>query len=199
MTHRSATSFAAGLAVAAFVAISVPPRHVTVAAAQGQPGAAPDVAKLAQEVAALRADVERLKQVVPDQSHAMSDVAWHYSNLWFAGEQGNWDLARFMFDETRSHLRWASRIIPVRKDPAGREVDVKALLEAVEQTSLKDLDASVTAKDKPKFEAAYRQMLTSCVACHQAVGKPFIRPRVPESVDSHVITFEPPEGGAAKP
>ena len=33
------------------------------------------------DVAALRAEVDRLKGMVPDQSHAMADVNYHYSNL----------------------------------------------------------------------------------------------------------------------
>src|SRR6476659_7561947 len=63
-----------------------------------------------QEIAALRAEVERLKGMMPDQSHAMKDVGYHFANLWFAGKKQNWSLARFYLDETRSHLRWAVRI-----------------------------------------------------------------------------------------
>ena len=40
------------------------------------------------DVAALRAEVDRLKGMVPDQSHAMADVSYHYSNLWFAAREG---------------------------------------------------------------------------------------------------------------
>ncbi|HKQ38917.1 MAG TPA: hypothetical protein VJ063_12635, partial [Verrucomicrobiae bacterium] len=36
------------------------------------------------DVTALRAEMERLKGLVPDQSHAMSDVGDHFANLWFA-------------------------------------------------------------------------------------------------------------------
>src|SRR5258706_515215 len=74
------------------------------------------------EIAALRAEIERLKGMVPDQSHAMKDVAYHFANLWFAGEKKNWPLADFYWSETRSHLHWAVRIIPVRKDAKGNEI-----------------------------------------------------------------------------
>src|SRR3954447_5915733 len=69
------------------------------------------------------ADVERLKTLVPSQSHAMMDVAFHWTNLWFAGQQGNWPLARFYFDEARQHIQWTIRIRPIRKDPDNRDVD----------------------------------------------------------------------------
>lgn len=49
----------------------------------------------AEELTALAADVERLKQVVPDQAHAMQDVDYHFNNLWFAANQGHWPLAQF--------------------------------------------------------------------------------------------------------
>ena len=61
-----------------------------------EPGAPP----ASGEVAALRTEVERLKAIVPDQSHAMADVGYHFANLWFAGNKKNWPLAKFYLDET---------------------------------------------------------------------------------------------------
>ena len=92
-----------------------------------------------QDLSALKAEIERLKGMVPDQSHAMKDVAYHFTNLWFAGQQENWQLAEFYLAETRSHLRWAVRIIPIRKTPQGQEFKLAALLEPMEKTVLKDL------------------------------------------------------------
>jgi hypothetical protein len=57
------------------------------------------------DVGALKAEIEALKALVPSQSHAMADVDYHFSNLWFAAANGNWPLAQFYLDETRSHLR----------------------------------------------------------------------------------------------
>ena len=143
------------------------------------------------ELAALKADVARLKAVVPDQSHAMMDVAYHYSNLWAAGQNENWPLAQFYCDEFRSHLRWAVRIIPLRKDRDGRDVDLVGILGALEQSSLKDLDQSVKAKDKGKFTVAYRAQLENCMACHRAASKEYIRLRVPERADAGMVEFAP--------
>ena len=155
------------------------------APAGAQPAPPPD------ELAALKADVERLKATATDQSHVMADVAHHFSCLWFAGEKENWPLADFFFSETQSHLRWAVRVIPVRKDAQGRDVDLRAILQAIETSSLKDLHDAVAAKDKPRFEAAYRTMTQSCIACHQASAKPYLRPRIPERPDTDVLDFEP--------
>jgi hypothetical protein len=88
-------------------------------AAEPTPDASPPAlpADVAADMTALKADIARLKGIVPDQSHAMKDVAYHFANLWFAAQHENWPLAEFYWAETRSHLRWAVRIIPVRKDP----------------------------------------------------------------------------------
>ena len=37
----------------------------------------------------VRADVARLKTNAPSQSHTMSDVGYHWTNLWFAAEKQN--------------------------------------------------------------------------------------------------------------
>jgi hypothetical protein len=100
------------------------------------------------DMTALKAEVDRLKGMVPDQSHVMADVGLHYSNLWFAGEQENWPLAQFCFDETRSHLHWAVRIIPVRKNLKGEEIRLTEILGAIDGTNLKTLGQTIAAKDK---------------------------------------------------
>ena len=123
--------------------------------------------------------------------HAMQDVGYHFSNLWFAGQSGNWDLANFYASETRSHLHWAVRIIPKRNDTARNEIDLQAILEAWENTPFKQLTEAIAAKDKPAFEKAYRFTLEGCYLCHKASDKPFIRPRVPERPETPIINFDP--------
>ncbi len=143
------------------------------------------------EVAALKAEIERLKGIVPDQSHAMKDVAYHYTNLWFAGKKENWPLAEFFWAETRSHLHWAVRIIPVRKDPIGNEVRLGEILASIEATRLEDIHKAIGEKDAEKFVAAYKEMLDSCYACHVISGKPFLRLRVPDQPEASIFRFEP--------
>jgi hypothetical protein len=140
---------------------------------------------------ALAADVEMLKGRMPDQAHAMQDVGYHFANLWFAGDARNWRLADFYWNETRSHLRWAVRIIPVRKDSVGQEIDLGKILEAVETTPLAQLRTAIDEQDHDKFVAAYRFTLEGCYACHKASDKPFIRPQVPRHSEAEAINFDP--------
>src|SRR5580704_14909938 len=91
---------------------------------------AKDSARRDAEIALLKAEIQAIKDRLPDQAHAMQDVANQFTNVWFAREQANWDLANFYLGETRSHLRWAVRIIPNRKDINGKNVDLVAILQA---------------------------------------------------------------------
>ena len=150
-----------------------------------------EVAKPTPDLVTLQAEIERLKEVVPDQAHAMHDVDYHFTNLWFAASQSNWPLAQFYFNETRSHLRWAVRIIPVRKDNAGKEVKLQDILQAMENSPLKQLEESITAKDREKFVAAYEFTLTTCYSCHKASDKPYLRPRIPDHPASAMMNFDP--------
>jgi hypothetical protein len=145
----------------------------------------------APDLQTLAAELETIKGKLPDQSHAMQDVGYHFSNLWFAGRQQHWELANFYWSETRSHLRWAVRIIPKRKDTAGREIDLEAILQALENSPLKQLQDAITAKDKNAFETAYRSTLEGCFACHKASDKPFIRPQIPGAPETPIVNFDP--------
>lgn len=148
-------------------------------------------AKRAQEeIEALRAEIKHLQEGVPDQAHAMISVAYNFTNLWFCAKADNWPLAEFYWNETRSHLRWAVRIIPMRKDSAKRDVDLRAILQAVENSPLKELLEAIKAKNREKFVAAYKFTLEGCYACHKASEKP-LRLQIPERPAEPIINFDP--------
>ena len=159
----------------------------------GGPSATP-IGDQAAEVARLKEEIERLKGMSPDQSHVMKDVAYHFSNLWFAGQAENWPLARFYLDETRSHLRWAVRIRPVRQTTAG-EVDLRGILDGVDRSLLAGVQKTIEAKDRAAFSKASRDTLSGCYACHQASEKPYLRPRVPQAPEGRMIDFSPVGSG----
>lgn len=123
----------------------------------------------------------------------MEDVGYHFANLWFAAGQKNWPLADFYLAETRSHLRWAVRIRPVRQTKAG-EVDLQGILDAVDNTEgvmLSAIKSAIEQKDHTAFTNAYRQTIEGCYACHTASEKPFIRPQIPTALAEHIINLDP--------
>jgi hypothetical protein len=139
----------------------------------------------------LAARVKALEDLLPSQSHMMADVGDHFANLWFAGTAENWPLADFCLSETRSHLQWAVRRIPIRKDLRGRDVDLVHILEAFENSQLARLKKTIDGKDRAAFEAAYKESLTLCYSCHKAADKPYLRPRVPAVPPSPILNFDP--------
>jgi cytochrome c553 len=141
----------------------------------------------------LAADVERLKALLPSKSHIMMDVQWHWTNLWFAGQAKNWPLAQFYFNETRSHIQWLMKKSPkIRSQgPDKEEVDVQAIFDAVDTSSLADVKNAIAAKDSAKFAATYKTMLDSCYSCHKSVGRPYLRPMIPKMQVQSALEMDP--------
>lgn len=139
----------------------------------------------------LAARVRALEDLLPSQSHMMADVGDHFANLWFAGTSENWPLADFYLAETRSHLRWAVRRIPIRKDNRGQDVNLVNILEAFEKSQLTQLKQAIDGKNRPGFETVYRESLTVCYSCHKAADKPYLRPQIPTRPASRIINFDP--------
>jgi hypothetical protein len=137
----------------------------------------------------LQARVKELEERVPDQAIVMTHVAYHFTNLWFAGAQQNWPLADFYLGEVRDNLKWAVRVHPAREGPAG-QVNVAGIAEAVDNTQFNELAQAIHEKRSDAFVRAYDETLTACSACHQAIGKPYLRPQRPTSPEVSVIHFD---------
>ena len=140
------------------------------------------------------AELDRIRPYLPSQSHTMLDVSYHWENLWFAARYKNWPLAEFYFNEARQHIQWTIRIRPVRKDADGKDVDIKAIFDAIDTSSFSDVKAAIQKKDSAAFEQTYRTALDSCHSCHKSAGKPFLRPRVPTQATGSaeaILDFRP--------
>ena len=162
---------------------------VVLGGAVAQQGGAPAAAG-GDDVAALRAEIERLKSIMPGQAFAMTQVAYNFSNLWFAAHAENWPLAQFYFNETRVRLRWALRVTPVRKISTG-DLELQPFLDALEKDPLAKLGEAVAAKNVAQLEGAYRATLESCHACHAASEKAYLELQVPAAPAEPLIRFAP--------
>ena len=162
---------------------------VTSAAASGA-ATAVDGGAARDNLDALRADVARLKTNAPSQSHTMSDVGYHWTNLWFAAEKKNWPLAQFYFEETRAHILWTIQLRPVRKAPDGSDVNLVPIFESIDTSAFKAVADSIQTQNSAAFAAAYRETLQACYGCHKASGKPYLRPMVPTEPGQSIINFD---------
>jgi len=163
-------------------------RNDTASAAGPRAAAAEDGAS--DDLASLKMDVARLKANAPSQSHSMSDVGYHMTNLWFAAEKKNWPLAQFYFGEARDHILWTIRLRPVRKGPDGQDVNLMPIFEGIDTSAFKDIAAAIQAQDSAKFSAAYRETLQACYGCHKSAGLPYLRPMVPTVVGQAIINVD---------
>jgi cytochrome c553 len=141
-------------------------------------------------VESLKAEVDYLRSAMPGQAFAMTQVAYNFSNLWFAVQAENWPLAQFYLNETRVRLRWAMRITPVRK-VAGADLELTPIATALENTQLAALTEALTAKDQQAFRSGYEATLAACSSCHATVEKPFLKLQIPTEPAEPLINFAP--------
>lgn len=138
----------------------------------------------------LQAEVDYLRSAMPGQAFAMTQVAYNFSNLWFAVEAENWPLAQFYLNETRVRLRWAMRITPVRK-VAGADMEITPIATALENAQLAALTAALAAKDHQAFRSGYQATLDACQGCHATVEKAFLKLQIPTEPAEPLINFAP--------
>jgi hypothetical protein len=136
-------------------------------------------------------EVAQLKALVPSNSHIMMDVQFHWTNLWFAGQKRNWPLAQYWFNEMRGHILWLTRKSPLVRGPDGKDVDIQGIFDGIDTSSLAAVKAAIEKKDRAQFAAAYKTMLESCYACHKSVGRPYLRPMIPETPVQSIINLDP--------
>lgn len=146
----------------------------------------------AQEEAALKARLDEMAAKIQEldslavrtQSHMMIDVEYNFANLWFAANNGQWDLASFYQRETTSHIGWTVRARPVRNLRGGGTLELKPLQQNIEDGGLKPIQQALDAKDLNAFKPAYQKTLTLCHACHQAAGLGYLEPGIPSTPPS---------------
>ena len=142
------------------------------------------------------ADAQTVVGPLHFQAHTMVDVGYHFGNLWFAADRQNWPLAGYYLDQTRSCLKWAVQIQPVRTTKSGATVDLNGILQAVDNTMLTEIEKAIENKDAAGFKTAYRRTIEGCFACHSACEKPFLRVQVPDAPSATIINFSAPAEAA---
>ena len=141
-------------------------------------------------MAQMQAEIERLKTLTPSYSHPMQDVAINWASLWFAAQKKNWPLARYFYNEARSHIAWTVRINPNDK-VNGEIVDLKSIYDAIDTSSLAMVKDAIDKQNSTMFAANYKTMLESCYSCHKSVGRPYIRPQIPTARSESIVNLDP--------
>ncbi len=96
--------------------------------------------------------------------------------VWYAGQAGNWDLARYYHDElaeTADGIMAAN----LTKDGIPISHDMTELL----PPSLAGLNEAITKRDATLFRQRYDGMVEACNTCHTTAKHPFIHVTVPNN------------------
>jgi hypothetical protein len=141
--------------------------------------------------ATLVADVTRLREITPPNSHPMVDVAMFTANIWFAGDKKNWPLANYYLGELRNRIRWEVRVNPSPKGADGNPVDMANIFDGIDKGSLTRLKTTIDMKDSKQFAAQYKMLLEDCYSCHKTAGRPYLRPMVPASGAQPIVNLDP--------
>ena len=106
----------------------------------------------------------------------------HHTKLWFAGHAANWVLADYEVKKIKETIEEIKEtIVDIQIASAQwRRVPVGEMLGNVD-SNLDALNQAINAKDKARFDTAYRGLTAACNACHVRAGQPQIKIMVPLS------------------
>lgn len=140
-------------------------------------GCTADVANLEFRIAELEKKLEastEAESYTPGLGLFMQNMQAHHAKLYYAGLNGNWDLAGFELHELEERLEEVAELIGVHN-----EVDLAKLIPALMQPSIEKLEKTIEAKDAALFSGDYSSLTESCNSCHVASKYSIIRIQVP--------------------
>ena len=100
----------------------------------------------------------QIANIQPGLGTVMIEYSTRMNNLWYAAQQGNWDMVRYQIDEMKE-IQEVGEI--TRSNRAG-------MLKAFESSFLSPLDSTAHAKDLIAFTQAYDNTIGGCNGCHAA-------------------------------
>jgi len=103
-------------------------------------------------------------------SRTMMEVGYRYSELYWAGQDENWEYA----DHQLEHLLEALEHGIIRR-PA-RAANTREFID----NELDEMEEIILAKDQDAFLQGFRSLTSGCNACHAKEGESFILIREPE-------------------
>ena len=102
----------------------------------------------------------------------MSNIQIHHAKLWFAGINGNWDLANFEINEIKESFGGLKKYETER-------VETKMI--PMINIPLDSVNAAIQRKDLKSFKNDFVLLTKTCNECHQANHFEFNRIKIPET------------------
>ena len=142
----------------------------------------------AERVASLEKQIDSLgiridSAYKPGLGEFMVSIQLHHGKLWFAGKNGNWELANFELGEIQEAL---DDINHYNKDrPEIRELPMI-------YSPLDSLKSAVTNKDATAFNRGFILLTNTCNNCHQVTKHGFNKIKIPETPPVSNQVFDKP-------
>jgi len=111
------------------------------------------------------AQKSRIEVSPPGLGETMSLQQMRHAKLWFAGDNGNWELARYELDELHEGFDDAIKYNPTHDGVPG---PLAKIVPVMVGKPLAELDKAIAAKDRGQFALAFDDLTTGCNSCHRA-------------------------------
>lgn len=100
----------------------------------------------------------------------MVEVGYRYNELYWAGEDQNWDLALYHIDKIDHTIRLGLERRPKRKESSEIIFPV-----------LESLKTIAKSRDQARFREEFKVLQQSCRDCHKAEDVPFFKAGIPNT------------------
>jgi len=97
-------------------------------------------------------------------SRTMVEVAYRYSELYWAGQDENWDYADHQVEHLLEVLEDGLKRRPARAESAQDFIN----------HAIPEIEKLITGEDKEAFLQGFRSLTTACNACHAKEGESYI-------------------------
>ncbi len=114
---------------------------------------------------------------------AMVETGYRYTELYWAGQDRNWDYAKYQVEKIRTAVRNGIERRPARAKSA-------QMLES----ALPGVEEALRAKDPVRFADRFAALTATCNACHHAERVPFVHVQTPATRMSPVGPHPVPRG-----
>lgn len=123
--------------------------------------------------------VKVLASIQPGLGAVMHEMAYRFTNIYWAANGGNWGLAQYQLKELLEAQEVGEITRPQRAP----------MLKANEQTYLVPLAQAIEKKDLSQFNLRFKAAENACMACHAALGFGFIRFKLPKQPKQEFLDF----------
>jgi hypothetical protein len=100
----------------------------------------------------------------------MAEVGYRFTELHFAGEDGNWDYAKYQAEKIDLALRLALERRPKRAKSSQPFLN----------DALPPVQQAIAGRDKKTFREAMERLRTACMKCHADENVPYFTVEFPE-------------------